>query len=110
MTRPRTPGHTPWHGSAVRKARAHWATRLPVACCRCGQPVIPDPTKPHDGWQVDHYPIPRELGGTDTWPAHATCNQEAGARRGAQITNARRAATQPTAGLPPETDRNIRGW
>lgn len=76
-----------WSGSKVRKARAYWRARLPVPCCRCGRPVTVAMR-----WQVDHWPISREQGGTETWPAHATCNLSAGGKRGAEITNARRAA------------------
>ena len=80
-----------WAGSEVTKARASWRTQLPQPCCRCGLPVTADPSKPHEGWQVDHYPISREMGGTQTWPAHSHCNTSDGGKRGAQITNARRA-------------------
>ena len=71
-----------WAGRDVQRARAAWAPRLPVPCCRCGRLVVPDPTKPADGWQVDHYPIAREFGGTETWPAHTHCNLSAGGKRG----------------------------
>ena len=64
----------------------HWAAKLPVPCCRCHRPVTPD-----QAWHVDHWPIPREFGGRDTWPAHAWCNMSAGGKRGAEIVNARRA-------------------
>lgn len=98
-----------WSGADVRRERARWAPRLPVPCCRCHRPVIPNPALPHNGWQVDHWPVPRELGGTDTWPAHSTCNLSAGGRRGAEITNARRAqATTPETRMTPETERRIR--
>lgn len=99
-----------WAGTPVTRARAYWAARLPLPCSRCGKPVIPDTTKPDHGWQVDHWPIPRELGGTDTWPAHRTCNLLAGAKRGAQITNTRRNQTANTPAWAPETERKIRGW
>lgn len=74
-----------WSGSTVRKARAFWSARLPVPCCRCRKPVLPE-----QAWHVDHWPVPRELGGTETWPAHAKCNMSAGGKRGAELTNARR--------------------
>lgn len=96
-----------WHGTDVRKARAYWKPRLPVPCCRCQRPVIPDPRQPDDGWNVDHWPIPRELGGTQTWPAHRLCNLSAGGKRGAQITNARR-ADKPANNMRPERERRIR--
>lgn len=79
-----------WSGRQVTNARAYWRPRLPVPCCRCQKPVIPDPRLPHDGWQVDHWPVPREMGGTETWPAHSKCNMSAGGKRGAAIINARR--------------------
>ena len=74
-----------WSGREVTNARKHWAARLPVACCRCGRPVTADTP-----WQVDHWPVPREFGGTETWPAHSHCNLSAGGKRGAQITAAKR--------------------
>lgn len=76
---------TKWSGSNVRKSRANWAVQLPVPCSRCGKPVMPG-----SSWHVDHWPVPREMGGTDTWPAHAMCNMSAGGKRGAEITNGRR--------------------
>ena len=94
-----------WGGREVTKARAHWASRLPVPCCRCHRPVLST-----DSWQVDHWPIPREFGGTETWPAHSLCNLSSGGKRGAEITNARRAVVAtPTQRMTPERDRRIRG-
>lgn len=81
---------------------------LPAPCCRCGKPVVPRPGLRGDGWEPDHWPIPREQGGTQVWPAHADCNQRAGGRRGAQITNARR-AEQTGRSLHTDRARNIRG-
>lgn len=98
---------TRWGGQASRRERAKWAARLPVACCRCGRPVLPRPWMPADGWHPDHYPVRREAGGTETWPAHAECNLADGGRRGAAITNARRRAARPA--VTGELARNIRG-
>lgn len=97
-----------WGGSASRRARAYWAPRLPVPCCRCGLPVVPDPSQSSDGWQPDHWPIPREFGGTETWPAHAHCNLSAGGKRGAEIVKAKRSQRIRQ---PRNTERinNIRG-
>lgn len=78
-----------WGGYAATKARRNWASRLPLPCCRCNRIVTADML-----WQVDHYPIPREMGGTETWPAHAKCNMSAGGKRGAQIVNARHPGPQ----------------
>lgn len=99
---------TRWGGSEARKARAFWAPRLPVPCCRCGRLVIPDPAMKGDGWQPDHWPIPREFGGTETWPAHARCNLSAGGKRGAEIVNAKRMQRNR---IPKSSERinNIRG-
>lgn len=101
---------TAWHGADVRRERARWKPRLPVPCCRCWKPVIPNPALPHDGWDVDHWPIPREQGGTETWPAHSSCNLSAGGRRGAEITNTRRSQAAPAQGarMRPERERRIR--
>lgn len=99
---------TRWGGAEAKKARDYWAPRLPVPCCRCGLPVIPDPSKKGDGWQPDHFPIPREFGGTETWPAHMFCNLSAGGKRGAQLTNERKNVQVRT---PRTSERinNIRG-
>ena len=95
-----------WSGSEVRAARAYWSARMPWPCCRCGRLIVPDPAARHSGWQVDHWPIPREAGGTETQPAHARCNESAGGKRGAQITNGRR---RRAARWASEVGRNIRG-
>lgn len=94
---------TTWSGAKVRRARAYWRARLPLPCCRCGKPVLPTP---ETGWHVDHYPIPRELGGTRTWPAHSGCNTSDGGKRGAAITNARRARPRVLS----ERERGIPNW
>lgn len=82
-----------WSGDVVRRARARISARgWPQPCCRCGRMV-----QPHERWQVDHYPISREQGKAlgipldtlPTAPAHARCNESAGGKRGAQITNAK---------------------
>lgn len=97
-----------WNGNAVRKHRAYWRPLLPQPCCRCGLPVFANPSAKGEGWQVDHWPIPREFGGTETRPAHAHCNLSAGGKRGAQITNERRRkkSTRPNTH---EEVNNIRG-
>lgn len=100
-----------WGGSEARRLRALWRPRLPVPCCRCGRPVVPVDGVRGEGWQVDHYPIPREMGGTETWPAHATCNMAAGGRRGAQLTNAKKRSRKADESIRSgdERIRNIRG-
>lgn len=105
-----------WGGHESRKARAAWAPRVAqgVPCCRCPRPVLPRPWLPHDGWEPDHYPVPRHLGGTQTWPAHSPeCNQREGGRDGARITNARRRERAEQQHRPthaaPERARGIRG-
>ena len=101
---------TRWGGHASRTARAALAPRLPLPCCRCGRPVIPRPWLPADGWHPDHFPIPRHLGGTEMWPAHAECNLRDGGQRGAAITNARRASRpRPAPGRPDPRAMNMRG-
>lgn len=90
---------TRWAGSVVVKARAYWRPRLPVPCCRCGRPVHHDPRKRAGGWHVDHYPIPRSAGGTETWPAHDLCNTSDGGKVGAAITNSRRRPRRPNGNI-----------
>lgn len=94
-----------WGGSQSRNARAQCVPLLGQPCPRCGFPVVPDPSQPADGWHPDHWPIPREHGGTRVVPAHARCNTAAGGRRGAQLTNARRRADKATDNRP----LNMRG-
>lgn len=85
--------------TALRAARAHWAGLLPVACPRCGRPIIPETP-----WDVGHI-IPAEAGGTtaleNTRPEHRHCNRAAGGRRGAAITNHRRALEHLEPARPP---------
>jgi hypothetical protein len=95
-------GAVAWHGSKVRDARSYWRPLLPLPCCRCGKPVM---ASPESGWHVDHFPIPREMGGKETRPAHAHCDSSAGGKRGAQITNARKQAPR----MLSERERGIRG-
>ena len=92
-----------WGGRRSTTARALFAGRLPLPCSRCGRMVMPT-----QRWDVDHL-LPRWAGGTDEpsnlWPAHARCNQADGGRRGAQVTNARKAHPQ----LASNRERGIRG-
>lgn len=97
-----------WGGSDSRRERAKWAPVVAsgsVLCCRCWRPIRPNPLLRDQGWHPDHYPIRREDGGTQTHPAHARCNWSDGGQRGAQITNAKRAARRGRTTRP----RNIRG-
>lgn len=92
-----------WAGTPVRKARKYWSGVIAqggVKCCRCGKPVLVN-----DSWQVDHYPISREHGGTQTWPAHSFCNMSAGGKRGRSIQMARKKEVQAIMG---DANRNIR--
>lgn len=93
-----------WGGRASTSARALWATKLPLPCSKCGRPVLPT-----QRWHVDHV-IPRWAGGAlgpeNQWPAHGACNEGAGGKRGAQITNARRSST--VARMESERGRGIR--
>lgn len=90
---------TRWSGNRVRQARAYWRPRLPVPCCRCGRTVYHDDRKPAGGWHVDHYPIPRSAGGTETRPAHDLCNTSDGGKVGAAITNSRRRPRRPNGNI-----------
>ena len=98
----------PWGGHDSRKARAACAQLVAAGapCCRCRRPILPG-----QAWHADHWPIPREQGGTQVAPAHARCNTSAGGERGAQVTNSRRRAGQqpPAMSGPSERDRGIRG-
>lgn len=92
-----------WSGEKVRKARAHWAVRLPLPCRRCKRMVTKD-----QRWHVGHI-VDRCFGGTDeianTWPEHGRCSESAGGQIGSRITNARHAAPR----LASERARGIRG-
>ncbi len=67
-----------WTGNRVVKARARWASLLPLPCTRCGRPV-----EPGTPWDVDHM-VPLSAGGSPGWdnqgPAHRSCNRAHGAR------------------------------
>lgn len=92
-----------WSGSLSRRERAKHAPAIRAGiavCCRCGLPILPGTP-----WQADHYPVPLEFGGTQTQPAHTRCNTSAGGKRGAQLTNAKRAAKTTAS----KRARNIRG-
>lgn len=86
------------------KLRAIIAPQLPLPCVECGQPVMPE-----HKWQVGHR-RDAALGGKPTianagpvhvrsehWPRN--CNQIAGGKLGASITNGRRQAS-----------KDIRAW
>ena len=99
-----------WGGGESKKARAVCApmVRQGVPCCRCGKPVVEG-----QAWHADHYPVSREFGGTQVWPAHERCNTRDGGKRGARITNARKTERQDVAvnrqGVSSERSRGIRG-
>jgi len=87
-----------WSGHQVTKARNLWRPVVEAGeavCWRCGRLIVPDPSKPDDGWQVGHL-VDRMDGGehgpTNQAPEHSRCNLSAGGKRGARIVNARRAA------------------
>lgn len=87
------------HAAEQRAARAYWQPLLPVPCGRCRRLVMPE-----QPWDAGHL-ISAEHGGTpalhNTWPEHRRCNRAAGGRRGAQLTNARRAAERAAVVEPP---------
>lgn len=93
-----------WSGRVVTRARAYWAVRLPLPCRRCGKPVTKD-----QRWQVGHIVDRADRGAVadiaNQWPEHGKCNESAGGRRGAAITNARRDAVV----LASSRARGIRG-
>lgn len=86
-----------WGGNDSRKARAHCAPLVAsgVACFRCRKPILPG-----QDWDPDHI-LDRAHGGTDDpsnlWPSHRRCNQSAGGKAGAAITNAKRNANRMNA-------------
>lgn len=96
-----------WSGRKVTAARAYWAPRLPLPCWRCGRQLTR-----YGPWTVGHI-VDRALGGSKTdpanqWPECPKCNFSAGGKRGAAITNAKRAPV--VARLASERARGIRGW
>lgn len=103
--------HRP-HATQLRAARAHFAPLLPLPCARCRRLVWDS-----DAWDVGHR-IPAEAGGdasiANTWPEHRRCNRSAGGRRGAQLTNARRAARRAEAAAstprPPTESEGLLEW
>jgi hypothetical protein len=90
------------------KLRALIAPRLPLRCLNCPHAVTKDQT-----WQVGHR-HDAALGGrptaSNTGPTHAwcpackkRCNQVAGGKLGAAVTNAKRRAAR-------QVSRDIRPW
>jgi len=83
-----------WSSTDSAKWRKRIAATLPAACVDCGLPVYPE-----QRWQVGHI-IGIAEGGTNTadnlGPSHAkgpgqrACNQIAGGKQGAAVTNAKR--------------------
>lgn len=79
------------------KLREKWAAMLPQPCVECGQPVTRE-----DRWQVGHRRDAMDGGAptmANTGPVHSksatwprNCNQIAGGKRGAAVTNGRRAS------------------
>lgn len=96
------------HTSRAPSVRAQVAATLPRRCTDC--PHVVDTTM---RWQLGHR-VPAWRGGQTTFencgPAHAycpwckrACNQVAGGRMGAAVTNARRGAVT-------RRDRGLRRW
>lgn len=71
-----------------KKARARIRKTLPAACIRCGHEVTDEMA-----WHVGHR-VDVALGGTDTYenvgPEHKRCNERAGGKLGARMTNTKR--------------------
>jgi hypothetical protein len=71
-----------------KKMRALFAPQMPMACGRCGHPIVEG-----QAWHVGHI-LDIALGGTDTpdnvRPEHKRCNERAGGQLGARIANAHR--------------------
>lgn len=98
MSRHHRAQHWTTHAPKLRKLIA---PLLPLPCVNCGRPVLPE-----HRWQVGHRKD-AALGGRPTFantgPAHAKCNNSAGGKLGARITNAKRAAR---AGIRPSSEMN----
>lgn len=87
------------HTTHLPKRRREIEARLPLPCLNCPHPVMPE-----HSWQVGHI-VDAMDGGTsanpnNVGPSHAfcpwcrkRCNQVAGGRRGAAVTNGRRRAS-----------------
>ena len=83
-----------WTGSTVKRARDYWRRRIldaylkgePLMCAFSGtDPRCTGAVLPTDTWHVDHR-VARADGGavlrrSNQWPAHATCNTRASAKR-----------------------------
>ena len=76
---------------AVHKATRQRYAAL-VATRACGLRSLREPIAPGSPWDLGHTDDRRDYSG----PEHRKCNQLAGARRGAAVTNGRH-VTQPTA-------------
>lgn len=82
---PEKPKGRRWGGNDSAKARAIVAPTLPRPCTRCGETVTADMK-----WHADHI-LEDVFGGTSTpdnlGPAHKHCNESAGGKIGAAMTN-----------------------
>lgn len=92
--------HTAEWSRFTRRARPIIRAMLPLPCVDCGRPVLPEQT-----WQVGHI-VAAAHGGTmsldNVGPSHGGkggCNQRAGGRIGAQLSNARHRA-----------EKDLRAW
>lgn len=80
------------YGWQHQKLRERWKPQvnaLQVSCARCGQLIVPNPALKGDGWDLGHNEDRSGYQG----PEHSSCNQVAGARNAAAVTNGRRAMT-----------------
>lgn len=91
-----------WGGNDSRKARAVVALMLPAPCFRCGRIVTAEMD-----WHADHVQE-ATFGGTDEAsnfaPSHKKCNESAGGRIGAAMTNARTTANDT------RREKTIKWW
>lgn len=96
------------HSSRAPKLRAKVARLLPARCLDCPHAVLPE-----HRWQLGHI-IPAADGGQtvmgNVGPSHSwcpackrACNQSAGGKLGAAVTNARR-------GVVARAERDLRPW
>lgn len=84
MARRRDPRSTTQRGYGThhQRLRRQWKPIVDaggVTCPRCGQPIVPDPRLPGDGWDLGHDDRDRSR---YHGPEHSACNRRAGARKG----------------------------
>ena len=77
------------YGHRHQQLRAQWAPKVEAGLVNCGRPTCGQPILPGQAWQLGHDDHDRSR---YNGPEHRYCNESAGGRAGAAVTNGRRQA------------------